>query len=262
MLCFNIACFPNHHDAAKELAMLYLLLVLIAVSAGLISGVVGTGSSIILLPILAVIFGAKLAVPIMAIASVLGNSSRILLWYQALNWRALSLFLLTAIPTTILGAQQLWRLDAAWVNVWMGIFFLSMLPIRRFMQRYPLHLNRLYFLLAGSMFGFLTGLVFSTGPLLLPLFNGFGLSRGTLLATEAAASFALYLTKGLTFGYLGAIDKQIIWAGLLVGFALMIGNYFGKRIVMKLSQQTFELLMDLMLIVAGSSMLIHAVYLF
>ncbi len=40
--------------------MIYVALAFIGVLSGLISGVVGTGSSIILLPILAYIFGAKL----------------------------------------------------------------------------------------------------------------------------------------------------------------------------------------------------------
>ncbi|KCX85506.1 putative membrane protein, partial [Acinetobacter baumannii 6112] len=40
--------------------MIYVALAVIGVLSGLISGVVGTGSSIILLPILSYIFGAKL----------------------------------------------------------------------------------------------------------------------------------------------------------------------------------------------------------
>ncbi|MBW3039090.1 sulfite exporter TauE/SafE family protein, partial [Acinetobacter baumannii] len=52
--------------------MIYVALAVIGDLSGLISGVVGTGSSIILLPILSYIFGAKLAVPIMAIAAIMG----------------------------------------------------------------------------------------------------------------------------------------------------------------------------------------------
>lgn len=65
--------------------MIYVALAVIGVLSGLISGVVGTGSSIILLPILSYIFGAKLAVPIMAIAAIMGNISRVVLWLKELN---------------------------------------------------------------------------------------------------------------------------------------------------------------------------------
>ncbi|VXA54238.1 putative membrane transporter protein (fragment) [Acinetobacter proteolyticus] len=68
--------------------MIYVALALIGVLSGLISGVIGTGSSIILLPILAYIFGAKLAVPIMAIASIMGNISRVVICRKAINIKA------------------------------------------------------------------------------------------------------------------------------------------------------------------------------
>ena len=49
-------------------------------------------------------------------------------------------------------------------------------------------------------------------------FNGFGLTKGALLATEAAASFGIYVTKSLTFGALGVLHKNILIAGVAVGF--------------------------------------------
>jgi uncharacterized protein len=56
-----------------------LLLILgIGLVAGTISGIIGTGSSIMLVPVLAYVYGPKTAVPIMAVASVLANFSRIL----------------------------------------------------------------------------------------------------------------------------------------------------------------------------------------
>lgn len=75
--------------------MIYVALAVIGVLSGLISGVVGTGSSIILLPILSYIFGAKLAVPIMAIAAIMGNISRVVMWRKELNIKAFLLFLCT-----------------------------------------------------------------------------------------------------------------------------------------------------------------------
>ncbi|WP_446323606.1 TSUP family transporter [Acinetobacter sp. 1207_04] len=88
--------------------MIYVVLALIGVLSGMISGIVGTGSSIILLPILAYIFGAKLAVPIMAIAAIMGNISRVMLWRHELNIKAFLLFTSVGIPAAVLGANTLW----------------------------------------------------------------------------------------------------------------------------------------------------------
>ena len=55
----------------------YLIIVLIGVTAGVVSGVIRTSASIMFLPPLMFYFGQRQAIPIMAIAAVLGNVSRV-----------------------------------------------------------------------------------------------------------------------------------------------------------------------------------------
>nr|WP_252512085.1 hypothetical protein [Acinetobacter nosocomialis] len=54
---------------------------------------------------------------------------------------------------------------------------------------------------------------------------------------------------------LGVLQKNILIAGVAVGFSLIIGNYIGKTFVIKMSEETFNLLLDCMLAVAGFSMI-------
>jgi uncharacterized membrane protein YfcA len=68
------------------LGLLFVLIV--GLLAGTISGIVGTGSSIMLMPVLIYKYGPKQAVPIMAVAAVLANVSRILAWWRKVDWRA------------------------------------------------------------------------------------------------------------------------------------------------------------------------------
>ncbi len=237
--------------------MLFILLVIIGIISGMISGVVGTGSSIILLPILAYIFGAKLAVPIMAIASIMGNISRVVIWRKELNFKAFCLFISLGIPCTILGAKTLWIISPQLSSLLIGLFFLILIPLRHWAKNHHVKLKDWQMVIAGGVLGYLTGVVFSTGPLLLPVFNGYGLTKGALLATEAATSFAMYLSKSFTFGVLGVLNFKIILSGVLVGLTLMLGNYFGKVFVLKMSERTFNFMLDTMLFIAACSMLIE-----
>lgn len=248
----RISCIISLEEGFET--MIYLALALIGILSGMISGVVGTGSSIILLPILAYIFGTKLAVPIMAIAAIMGNISRMILWRHELNVKAFLLFSCLGIPAAVLGANTLWVMPQMLSNICIGLFFILLIPLRHFAQRKGLQLNHWQLALAGAVLGYLTGVVFSTGPLLLPVFSGFGLTKGALLATEAAASFALYVSKSATFGVLGVLQKDVVLAGVLVGISLMIGNYIGKIFVLKMPDRIFNLLLDGMLLLAGLSM--------
>ena len=58
--------------------MEFALILGIGLVAGTISGIVGFGSSIMLMPVLVIVFGPLKAVPIMAVAALMANLSRIL----------------------------------------------------------------------------------------------------------------------------------------------------------------------------------------
>nr|ERO59897.1 hypothetical protein A544_0877 [Dickeya solani D s0432-1] len=133
--------------------------------------------------------------------------------------------------------------------------FLLLIPLRHLARQRAFSLNDSQLAVAGGVVGFLTGVVFSTGPLTLPLFAGYGLLKGALLATESAASLVIYLTKASTFGVVGALPLSVLWAGLMVGLTQVAGVYIGKRFVLRLSDTLFNRLVDSMMLIAGLSLL-------
>lgn len=240
--------------------MSFIAVILLTVFSGVISGVVGTGSSILLIPALTYVFGAKEAVPIMALASVMGNLSRIYLWRHSIRFKPLFYYLLPGIPAVVLGANTLWIMPEKWLNIGMGMFFILMIPVIHLLRKHQIKMKTYQVIIAGAVIGYLTGVVFSTGPLTIPIFSAYGLTLGPLLATEAAASFVIYLTKALTFSQLGAVNSFILISGVLVGCGLTVGNYLGKKLVLKLTPKLFQWLLDAMLIFAGGSLLFNGIY--
>ena len=87
--------------------MSFLFVLAVGLVAGTISGIVGTGSSIMLMPVLIYQYGPKQAVPIMAVAAVMSNLSRILAWYRDIDWRACAAYSVPAIPAAAFGARTL-----------------------------------------------------------------------------------------------------------------------------------------------------------
>ena len=79
----------------------FLFVLIVGLIAGTLSGIVGTGSSIMLMPVLAYEYGPKAAVPIMAVAAVMANLSRILAWWREVDWRACAAYSITGIPEKI-----------------------------------------------------------------------------------------------------------------------------------------------------------------
>ena len=224
--------------------MSFLFVLIVGLVAGTISGIVGTGSSIMLMPVLIYQYGPKQAVPIMAIAAVMANLSRILAWWREVDWRACAAYSVTAIPTAALGARTLLVLPSRAVDISIGMFLIAMVPARHFLARHRLKLRLWHLALGGAVIGYLTGIVVSTGPLSVPLFLFYGLARGAFLATEAASSLGMYVSKSVTFQRFGALTPDIALQGVIAGSSLMSGAFIAKRFVLRLEPEVFRRVMD------------------
>jgi uncharacterized membrane protein YfcA len=233
----------------------YLLVLALGLFAGTLGGVVGTGSSLVLMPALVVLFGPREAVPIMAIAAVLGNLGRVIAWWREIRWRSCAAYCSTAVPGAMLGARLLLTIPPGVAELALGVFFLALIPLRRWLAQRSFALGLTRLALLGAPLGLLTGLVVSTGPLTVPLFTFHGLERGVLLGTEAAASIGMYGAKVGTFQALGALPPQVLASGLIIGLTLMAGSFIGRGIVLALAPGTYRHLIDGLMFCSGLTLL-------
>jgi uncharacterized membrane protein YfcA len=234
----------------------YIFVLAVGLVAGTISGIVGTGSSIMLVPVLVYEFGPKQAVPIMAVAAVMANLSRIMAWWREVDWRATAAYSVTGIPAAALGARTMLTLPSHAVDIAIGMFLIAMVPVRHWLAKHQFTIKLWHLALGGALIGYLTGIVVSTGPLSVPLFVFYGLTKGAFLGTEAASSLGLYLSKSVTFQQFGALNWDVFFKGLIAGSSLMVGAFVAKRFVLKLDPNVFRLVMDGIMLAAGLSMLL------
>ena len=238
--------------------MEYLVILAVGLVAGTISGIVGFGSSIMLMPVLVVVFGPLEAVPIMAVAALMANFSRIMVWWREIDWRATAVYSATGVPAAALGARTLLVLPPRLMEALLGAFFLLMIPARRALLARNYTLQLWHLAVVGAVIGYITGIVVSTGPINTPFFLAYGLTKGAFLATEAAGSLAVYASKALVFRSFGALPLAAVAKGLIIGTSLMAGSFLAKRFVLRLEADRFRLLMDGLLLLSGISMLVAA----
>ncbi len=233
----------------------YFFVLAVGLAAGCVSGIIGTGSSLMLLPVLVYTYGPKQAVPIMAVAAVMANIARVTAWWREVDWKAVIAYAIPGAPAAALGARTLLSLPPGLIDIGLGLFFLAMLPLRRWHAKTGRRLRLWEVSLAGAAIGFLTGLVLSTGPLSVPVFTSYGLTGGAFLSTEAASALVLYLSKVATFQHLGALPPSTLLQGAVVGASLMVGTYAGKALVVRVSPEVFTHLLDALMLASGLSLL-------
>ena len=231
--------------------MTWLLVLTVGIAAGTLGGIVGFGTSLMMLPVLVAMWGAKAAVPIMIVAALLANISRVLVWWREVDWKACAVYTATALPMAALGARTMIALDARVVELMLGGFFLAMIPMRRWLAQRGLRISLPQLALVGAVIGFLSGIVASTGPINTPFFLAYGLTKGAFLATEALGSVAVQLTKATIFHTFGALPWENVVQGLIVGTSLMAGSWIAKSFVQRIEPERFNLLIDLMMGIVG-----------
>ncbi|MGE0420853.1 MAG: sulfite exporter TauE/SafE family protein [Reyranellaceae bacterium] len=232
-----------------------LLVLAVGLFAGTLSGIVGTGASIFLIPILVAQYGPQQTIPIMAIAATMSNASKILAWWREVDWKATAAYSLAAAPAAALGARTLLVLPAQVVDAALGVFFILMIPGRRWLAARQVTLGWWHLALIGAAIGFLTGIVASTGPLSVAAFTAYGLVKGAFIATEAATSLVMYLSKAATFRVSGALPVEAIVHGLIVGASLMVGPFIARRFLGDMKPELFRRLIDGVMLIAGISLL-------
>jgi uncharacterized protein len=235
--------------------MSYVIVLSVGLLAGMLSGVIGTGSSMLLMPVLVILYGPQHAVPIMAIAAIMGNLGKVVSWWKEIDWKACFAYSVTAVPAAMLGVRTLLALPAHAVELALGLFFVAMVPTRRWLAHRAIRFSLPQLSMIGAVVGFLTGIVVSTGPITVPVFMSYGLVKGAFLATEATGSLAVYIAKVTAFRQFGALPAGIVLQGLITGASVMAGTLCARGVVAKMSPHTFRLVVDGLMLSSGLSLL-------
>jgi len=241
-----------------DLVFSILVLGSLGLIAGVLGGVIGFGTTIILMPALVHFYGPVQTVSIIAITATIANFSRVILWWKETNWTVCLVYSLTAIPAVALGANTLVLLDGTIIEVILGIFLIALIPIRRWIRRQAFTIKLWHMSVVGAAIGYLTGIVATTGAINTPFFLAFGLVKGAYLGTEAASSLFMLFAKIFVFHQLGVLDALAITQGLLLGLCVMTGSILSKRIVLALPEKRFMQLMEAVMLVSGVSILIQS----
>lgn len=245
----------NFSDLMIQVSVLSVL----GLGAGVLGGVIGFGTTIILMPALVHFYGPIQAIPVIAMVATVANLSRIFLWWRLINWQVCAIYSLTGVPAVMLGVNTLVSLHEQAVQITLGFFLIGLIPTRRWMQKKKLHLKLWQMCFVGAGIGYLTGIVATTGAINTPFFLAYGLTKGGFLGTEALSTLSVLIAKGVIFHQLGLLDAQAIVQGLWIGVFVMWGSIFSKKIVLALPENKFLLMMESVMLISGLSILWMAI---
>ena len=235
----------------------WILISLVAFAASLLAGVTGFGGAAVLLPALVAAFGVREAVPILTVAQLIGNGSRAWFNRRELDWPVVAWFAIGGVPTAFLGGLLFAKAPLAALTRGLGAFLLLVVVWRHAKPRAERKFPIQAFAGIGAAASFLSALLGSVGPVMVPFFLAYGLVKGAYIGTEALATVVMHVTKLVAYRQTAVLTKSGVLVGLLLGPIMILGSFLGKRIVDKLPERVFVLLIEAVLIIAGLLFLIR-----
>jgi uncharacterized membrane protein YfcA len=229
----------------------------VAFVAATLAAVTGFGGAAVLLPVLAAVFGVREAIPILTVAQLIGNGSRVWFNRREVDWRVVGWFALGAVPFAFAGGFLFARAPLSALTRLLGVFLILVVVWRRLHPGPPRRPPLKSFAALGAGSAFLSALVGSVGPIMAPFFLAFGLVRGAYIGTEAMSTVVMHVVKLVAYGQGSLLTDRAVVAGLALGPIMVLGSWSGKRIVDRLPERVFVLLVELTLVAAGLLFLIR-----
>ena len=233
-----------------------LWLTITSVAGWFISTLAGGGSSLILMPVIGLFLGASAIPPVVTTGGIFGNTERALVYWKSINWQVLRWDLPGAVVGACLGAFTLTKIQMEWLSILVALFLLTS-AISYFLrkEKKSFQVRSWYFLPAGFVYAFLSGIIGSMGPLLAPFYLNYGLEKEELLATQATNRVVIHVVKVIAYAVFGVLTLPYLGYGILIGIAAFPGNWLGHMVLEKISEQRFRQLVISFVMFSGVLML-------
>jgi hypothetical protein len=217
----------------------------------MLAAVTGFGGAAVLLPMLVLVFGVREAIPILTVAQLIGNGSRVWFNRRELDWKVVSWFALGGVPTAILGGMLFARAPLAALTRVLGVFLILIVVWRHMRRGSKWRPPLKSFAAIGAVSSFLSALLGSVGPLMAPFFLAYGLVKGAYIGTEALSTVVMHVAKLVAYKQSAILPLHAVLAGLALGPIMVGGSFAGKRVVDRLSERVFVVIIELTLLAAG-----------
>ncbi len=237
--------------------MFELLVSCAGLIGGAVASVAGFGIGSVLTPAIAAVAGTKLAVASVSIPHAIGTSIRFWRFRREVDWSVVRSFGLTSAAGGLTGAL---------LNTWatsrtLDLVFGSLLvlagasQVSGYAKRWRLRGTLAW--LGGALSGFFGGLVGNQGGIRTAAMLGFEVNKRQFVATTTAV--ALLIDMARVPIYLAVNTAQLVrmWPTLaLATIGVIIGTLFGERLLARVPEQHFRMVVGVLLLLLGVSFLI------
>ncbi|MEI8278039.1 MAG: sulfite exporter TauE/SafE family protein, partial [Hyphomicrobiales bacterium] len=208
--------------------------------------------------VLVPMIGAAPVVPIIAIAALFNNFGRVSAFFKYVDRRRALIGVAAALPTCVLGAWGYTFLTGKGAALVIGAMLILSVPLRRLLKHHEVRVGDRGFTLGAIGYGVVVGGTAGSGVIMLSLLMAAGLEGAAVVATDAAISIVVSVTKVLVFGFAGVLSAQTIALALLIGVIAFPGAFLARLFVERMPVHVHTAILDFIVLLGGAMMIVAA----
>lgn len=231
--------------------MVELVFFLIAFLSDVVGTMAGFGSSTVFLPFALLFVDFNTALILVGVSHLFGNLGRIAFFRRGLDWKLLREFGLASLLFAVLGASLTALVSPDALKLVLGVFIFAF-STASLAERLPgLPARGATAVAGGAASGFFAGLIGTGGALRGTFLAAFRLPKEKYIATAAAIAIATDLTRiPIYLAANGLAWRYVLYVPVLL-FTALGGSYVGKRIVDRVPQRAFRVVVLLALLLVS-----------
>jgi uncharacterized membrane protein YfcA len=230
----------------------------VALAGSVLGGLAGYGTGLVLPIFLAPVVGVANIVPVMAVGMIFANASRAIAFWRDIHWPYARRVLFAGLPACVVGAYGYTLLEARWIALLLGGFFIASVPLRRALARAGWRVGARGVTLAGAGFGLVNGGMTGVGMFLISLLMAAGLQGAAVIGTDAIVSVIMGAAKIALFGSVARLNVELALAGVLVGLCTVPGGFIARRLLERIPMKVHTAVMDVVVLGGGAAFLWRA----
>jgi len=235
-----------------------ILIIIVAVLAGIVSAVTGFGIGSLLTPLLALRVDLSVAVAAVAIPHMIGTTLRFFLLKGRIDRKVLWSFGITSAVGGLIGALLNGWASNQWLTLLFGVLllFAAASELSGLARRMRFHGAVAW--IAGALSGLLGGLVGNQGGIRSAALLGFNLSKEAFVATATAV--ALFVDGARLPVYLVTQGDQIanLWRSIAIAsLGVLAGTLIGSRALTRVPDVWFRRILAVVLWILGITMVVR-----
>ena len=192
-----------------------------------------------MLPVLVWAFEPAVAVPVVALAQLIGTITRVWLNREWMNWRVVAWFAAGSIPFALMGSFLFVSADTSLLTRIMGGGMVALALLTQLPWSRRVRMTLWGFAPLGASAGFLASFLGIPGPFAPVFYMAYGMKPREYMATFSLGMFLTQVPKLAVYGSGGLLTPLVIGLGLTLGVIAIGGAYFGAKALRWIPDKVF-----------------------